>query len=111
MPGAPGAGLIGHQLPADDQALDVAGALVDLANAHVAADPLDGKTLQVAIAAMDLDGVGEDAPTAPASRSMSPSSSSSGSSRVLRAARRKKLLLSVNSQTLVTPFTNQFPIG
>src|SRR3954451_10858487 len=43
---------------ADDQPLDIARALVDLANPDVAIDPLDREILQVTVAAMDLDRVG-----------------------------------------------------
>src|SRR6266568_3315030 len=44
-------------LARDQQALDVTGALVDLAHPHVAVDPLDRKIGEIAIAAMDLDRV------------------------------------------------------
>src|SRR2546421_2464012 len=45
-------------LAGDDQALDVAGALVDLADADIAVDPLDRKIGQITVSAMDLDGIG-----------------------------------------------------
>src|SRR6516162_402536 len=44
----------------DDEALDVAGALVDLADPHIAVDALDRETGDIAVAAMDLDRVGGD---------------------------------------------------
>src|SRR4051794_12571700 len=47
-------------LAGDDQALDVAGALVDLADADIAVDPLDREIGEIPVAAMDLDGVGSD---------------------------------------------------
>src|SRR6266571_4070600 len=47
-------------LARDQQALDVTGALVDLAHPHVAIDPLDREIGEVAIAAMDLDRVRDD---------------------------------------------------
>src|SRR5262245_60458934 len=45
------------QLTADDQPLDLAGALVDLAHARVAVQLLDREVLEVAVAAVDLDGL------------------------------------------------------
>src|SRR5205085_4975747 len=44
-------------LAGDDQALDVAGALVNLADPHVAVDALDREIGEIAVAAMDLDRV------------------------------------------------------
>src|SRR6478672_9101664 len=46
----------GERAP-DHQTLDVAGALVDLADAHVAIDALDREVGHISIAAMDLDRV------------------------------------------------------
>src|SRR5207237_685980 len=54
-------GLLLGNLAGDDQALDVAGALVDLAHPDVAVDPLDQEIGDIAVAAMDLDRVGGDA--------------------------------------------------
>src|SRR5690242_2531757 len=54
----PSRSILSGDLPADDQALNIAGALVDLANPDIAVDPLDRKILQIAVAAMDLDRVG-----------------------------------------------------
>src|SRR6478736_9696021 len=48
--------LAGESAP-DHQTLDVAGALVDLADAHVAIDAFDREVSHIAIAAMDLDRV------------------------------------------------------
>jgi len=45
----------------DQQALDVAGAFVDLADTHVAVDALDREVGHVAVAAVDLDRVRADA--------------------------------------------------
>ena len=42
---------------ADDHALDVARSLVDLRHAHVAVDALDREIADVAVAAVDLDGI------------------------------------------------------
>src|SRR5258706_2210159 len=42
----------------DEQALDFAGAFVDLRDARVAVVPLDGIVVQVAVAAVDLDRLG-----------------------------------------------------
>src|SRR5215470_17772607 len=50
--------LLLRQRAADHQALDVAGALVDLADADVAVDALDREVGEVAVAAMDLQRVG-----------------------------------------------------
>src|SRR5580704_15455581 len=47
-----------YELAGDDQALDVAGALVNLANPDIAIDPLDREIGEIAIAAMDLDRIG-----------------------------------------------------
>src|SRR5471030_1230422 len=51
----------GLQRAGDQQLLDVAGAFVDLADAHVAVDALDRKVGHVAVAAVDLDRVRADA--------------------------------------------------
>src|SRR5690606_28085018 len=50
-----------RQRPRDHHALDIRGALVDLADADVAVDALDREIGEIAVAAMDLDGVGTDA--------------------------------------------------
>src|SRR5580704_1780772 len=50
-----------RDLASDDEALNVAGALVDLAYANVAVDALDREIGDIAVAAMDLDRVGGDA--------------------------------------------------
>src|ERR1700682_3593205 len=47
-----------NQTAADDEALDVVGALVDLGAAHAAIDALDAEVLDVAHAAQRLDRVG-----------------------------------------------------
>jgi hypothetical protein len=44
-------------LARDNQALDLAGALVDLADADIAVDALDREIGEIAVAAMDLDRV------------------------------------------------------
>src|SRR6185437_4570210 len=50
-----------QDLPTDHQSLDVAGALVDLTDAHVAPNPLDRKIFEITVATMDLDGIRADA--------------------------------------------------
>src|SRR3954467_8170103 len=50
-----------RDLARDDQPLNIAGALVDLAHPHIAIDPLDREIGEIAIAAVDLDRVGGDA--------------------------------------------------
>src|SRR5688572_13928269 len=47
----------GRERAADQDLLDVAGALVDLADAHVAVDAFHRKVAHVAVAAVDLDRV------------------------------------------------------
>src|SRR3954469_18744509 len=49
------AGRLAEQRPGDDQALDLAGALVDLRDLGVAVVALGGELLRVAVAAQDLD--------------------------------------------------------
>src|SRR5882724_3769706 len=46
-------------LARDDQALDLVGAFVDLGEAHVAEQPLDAVLARIAVAAMDLQRVGD----------------------------------------------------
>src|SRR5215475_4785055 len=48
------------QAAADDEALDVVGALIDLGAAHAAIDALDGEVRHVTGAAQRLDGIGTD---------------------------------------------------
>lgn len=45
------------QLPGDQQALDLAGALIDLGNACVAVESFHRIIVQVAVATVDLDGL------------------------------------------------------
>ena len=47
---------IGGNLSGDDQTLNVRGALIDLADPDVAVDPLDREVVEIAVAAVDLDG-------------------------------------------------------
>ena len=47
-------------MPRNHHPLDFAGAFVDLGDACIAVVPLDGVVGQVAVAAVDLDGVGAD---------------------------------------------------
>src|SRR5439155_1024192 len=54
------AALQAQQLARDDDALDLAGALVDLHDLRVAEEALDGELARVAVAAQDLDRVGRD---------------------------------------------------
>src|SRR5207302_6230413 len=49
-----------QQLARDDDALDLAGALVDLHDLRVTEEALDGELARVAVAAEDLDRVGRD---------------------------------------------------
>src|SRR5262245_49493816 len=46
-------------LARDDEALDLVGALVDLSEAHVAEQTLDAVLARIAVAAMDLERVGD----------------------------------------------------
>src|ERR1700730_11021851 len=55
------AGSVLGDVAGDDEALDVAGALVDLAHPDVAVDALDREIGDIAVAAMDLDRVRGDA--------------------------------------------------
>src|SRR5687767_9868262 len=47
-----------QQLTGDDDLLDVAGALIDLAHPHVTIDTLDQEVLEESVAAVNLDRVG-----------------------------------------------------
>src|SRR3546814_700703 len=49
------------KMAGDDDTLHVAGSLRDLADAHIAVDPLDGIVRHIAVTAMDLYGIGTDA--------------------------------------------------
>ena len=48
------------ELARDHHALDIAGAFINLADPHIAVNPLHWKILHLAVAAMDLDGVRAD---------------------------------------------------
>src|SRR6266567_1325996 len=54
----PSCGLL-LDLAGDDQPLDLVGALVDLGKAHVAEDALDAVVARVAVAAVDLERIGD----------------------------------------------------